>query len=229
MLKKLASGMMVGMIVLAMAAPGMSFANTEGEVAPDYNNPFRGEKVAVERTPEERREHRLAFIAEWAPDLLDDFTALLADHDAVHEQLEATKEAGKVAKEAVRLQETEERKAYVEQLRQDINDGIITQEDAADLFDAFIADQKAQHDTWKAQFEIHKAEFEMIKEDLLANKDAREAKRAELRVAVEEENGDLIASILAEILVLDKAHVALDYDKLAVSQTHLAYVESLLQ
>jgi len=213
MTKKLLSGILAGLFIFSAFASTTAFADeVNSDVKSEIRNPFAGEKK--ERTPEQRAEFRLELVETYAPDQVDNYNALVEKHQSIHASIDLVKEELKGLHTAQKEVIKEAFKTYVDDLKTQIEAGDITREDAAELFDTFAEDMKADREIYKPDQEI----MDSIKADLEANKTERAAVRSDLKVAIDEENTDEAYDLILQLLELGSEHNEMDEEKLVLLQ-----------
>ena len=213
MTKRILTGVLASLLIFGALVPTGTFAdettpqNSE-KPAKEYRNPFEEQ----EKTPEEKAELRLEIVETYASDQVDTYTALDEEHKSIHDSIEAFRAEAEELRKAYQESLKEEVKAYIDDLKAQIENEEITRDEAAELFDAYAEEKKAERES-KA---IDRAELESLKITLEENKIAREEVRAEIKTALDTEDTDAAYELILEWIELGEAHVDIDEQKLAV-------------
>jgi hypothetical protein len=188
-----------------MAVSSIAFADEFSEKGPAQKGPGLMQKQQVERPEkpvrdgeqkEDYRERLTEIMNTFESDLLDDFTSNWADHDSIHEQLMALKEANKEDKQAQRME-------VLTGIKAEIEAGNLTREDAKVMLDALKNENQAVREEIKTEIEALKALYNVDKEEVKALHEA-------LKTAVEANDSDAVNAVLQEMLNALTDHINFD-------------------
>lgn len=180
-------------VVGLMAFSGFSFAD-DTEVNP------RGERVVQEeRDKIEYKEKMTDVLENFAPELLEAYNGLWADHEAIHVQLTVLKE-NTIAEKKI------EKDTFKEEMKALIQAEEMTREDAKVIFEEIKATNLANREALKIEIETLKASYGLSKDNF-------KALNQTLRTLVEEGNAVAINGHLNTMLDYLSNHVAFDFAK----------------
>lgn len=225
-MKRTAAVMMV--LCMAMATPLGAFADN-GAATADTVKPARAEKLMAKgealrenagQGKKARQERVLALFDQYAPELASEEAALMAEHNAVHVELEAVHSSLKDIREGNR----EEVKAYMapirEEIRQQVKAGEMTPEEAKEAIQEALLAQFGSDDV-KALRE----ELQTVRDAIKAQAEVRKGILETLKTAVKAQDEAGANAALTDLYHLHAEHVALDQEKLGILQDILAALQ----
>lgn len=214
---------------LALVAPLSAYADNTAEAPAKAGKGVRVERLKAageglrERTKlskEERQERILNLFTQYAPELADAEAALMADHAAVHTELDAVHDELK----AIREDRKGEAQAIMEpiraEIRQQVENGELTPEEAKEaLQEARIA--QLGDEALKAL----KEDLQAVREAIKAQAEVRKGIMETLRAAVKAQDDQGANAALTELHQLHQEHLTLDEEKLEILQEILAVMQ----
>jgi len=219
MKSKLKNVMVLGLAIVLLAVPSLSFADVNvasvktGPSFQDKLNDKLSEKLAnIEEKGAAAIEKRDAYrarmtevINEFAPDLMGTFESFWADHDAVHAALIAERE--RIANE-----QFAQAIAFSESIKAAILAGEMTREEAKTALQAYRSEVKIEREATKVSLDALKAELDVPQGNMKAYHDA-------LKMAVTAGDAALVESALQDLISTQPQHLAFDQAKLALLET----------
>lgn len=212
--KKMKKMLAMGLVVLVMSAPVLSFANeaapgiqresaAEGRLAgrlDAFKDGLRERAGQAQERKDLYRRKLTGLINEYAPGLLDEFQDFWEDHDALHEQLMEEKQG--IAEE-----KKEAATAFFEMIGEQVASGEMTREEAKEEIEAYGIAAKAERDAVKS-------EIEALKESMGVDQEVVKALHESLKAAAEAGDANAIGEILEEMIRYHPQHLSFDQGKL---------------
>lgn len=219
-MKKLMATLFI-LVLLISAGSAITFADTT-EVA--IENPFERPILTEEEKAQARYDKMVELLDTYLSSRTQEWIDGYAEHESVHEDLTAVTEEVSELFTNYKEEKKALTKAEIEDLKAQIQAGEITREEAAELFNDFIAEYAdIQEDT-----QAFRTEFEALKEIGTANKEARDAAREAMLAAIEVGSDD-VSELLNTLVDLQFEHLEFDYTKLAHHQERVEYLQNLNQ
>jgi len=213
MTKRLLTGVLASFLIFGAIIPTGTFADEtipqdDNQAKKEYKNPFE----KTDKTPEEKAELRFEIVETYAFDQVDTYAALVEEHESIHESITALQNETKALRKAYQESLKEEVKAYIDDLKTQIEADEITREEAKDLFDLYAENKKVERENKG----VERAELEALKTELEANKVDREEIRIELKSAIDAEDTETAYNLVVEWIELGKVHIDIDEQKLEI-------------
>lgn len=174
----------------------LTFADTSIANARDFKVQERTNRLEKGERQEIWRSNLTEVINTYAPELLADYTALWADHDAIH-----------VALENIRTTTQANNKLEMDAIKAKVTAKEITLAEARELLKVHHATNKSNRDAIHSEIEALKAIYGQDPEVVKATLDT-------LKSAIENEDTDTIVVSLQTLLVMLEKHIQFDQMKL---------------